>query len=600
MPERTQGNTEELMARFAPNSSRERAEHAHAAVAPAEYSDDPALVDPIQMMNAIRGSEVWPILERGCTDPVEYERRHTGAKHVVGRNRMEGHPVLAACGWMFSGRPEIESFRVNKQSEPAFWEAAGYSRVPGKGTWYDRITELETMVAGIEQATTFCWEVAQRNDRRIGRHYHVDGAAYETHARWLHACEDLELCRALRELEQVPEYLERASAKDIEADRAQRHKEAVESDGPAVRNGPPSPPDDLEEDAVQANEEAQQPQHPKYRKRPNPRTPGEPRVIWQNGHRYVCRDGDAGYRTMGGDARRGQQRRKKKGWSGGIAMQVTEDVLGIAPCVLHNPADVNEHLVLEDLLCKQMRITHRIPEAYVGDRGATITRTKERFNELGIALLTPHRKQNQEMTDRERLRTDTHDEYGFKVCEHCGGATRRTGTEVRNGRMVAVFRCVDPLTRRCETAVQRVPCEAEPLLFGQVARDEELYFELRGGTNKNRENVHALARIRHATVGDSLPIRCKRVGIAHQDLRAALACFLDIFRVCLRFGWLGNWPRVKAMDRPPPQRHQRCPGPPQAPREQGSAAAARPEGRGARAHLQRRAAGRLEADQRAP
>jgi hypothetical protein len=58
-----------------------------------------------------------------------------------------------------------------------------------------------------------------------------------------------------------------------------------------------------------------------------------------------------------------------------------------------------------------------------------------------------------------------------------------------------------------------------------------------------QENAHALSRARHATLGDSLPIRPKRIGIEHQNVPAALACFLDIFRVCLRFGWIGNWPQ---------------------------------------------------------
>ena len=541
----TQGNVEELIAELAPNSTRERASHAYGAENPAEFSDDPDLRDPVKVMRAIRESEVWPILEQGCTDPVEYERRQSGEKHVVGRNRMDGDPVLAACGWMFSRRPEIESFRASNLSNDNFWEAAGYTRPPGKGTWYDRVVELESMVEGIERATAYCWQVAQRHDSRIGRHYHVDGTAYESHSRWHHECPDPTLCRALRQLQQVPEYLERAGAKEIEADRKERHEQPLDAPDLGLPEGPlvaPAEADDLEEQAVEANERLDEQGHPKYRKRLAEREPRQEREVWRDGHRYVCRDGESGYRRIGGP---GTRRRKAKVWNGGIGLQPTEDVLGITPCTLHIPADVNEHLAIEDLLCKQMRITRSVPEAYVGDRGASVRPVKERFNELGIGLVSPYRAQNGNGVGRERLRTDDHDEYGFRTCDHCGGPCKRTGTERRGAHLVATFRCVDPLTPQCNQE-QSVPCDVEPLLFGVVSRDEDLYFELRSGANRNKENAHALARARHATLGDSLPIRPKRIGIEHMDLRAALACFLDIFRVCLRFGWIGNWPKRHA------------------------------------------------------
>lgn len=167
------------------------------------------------------------------------------------------------------------------------------------------------------------------------------------------------------------------------------------------------------------------------------------------------------------------------------------------------------------------------------------------MNEIGT--VSAFRPPDTHVKNRDQLRTDSHDEYGYAYCECCDGPTRRVGTRKnrRTREPYVVFRCLDPKTAACERFEKRVPCSEEWLLFGYENRDSPLYFQLRR-TGKNRgEGPHWHGRTRYNDTSKTPETQAYRVGIGHVRLRAALADFLDIFRVCLRFGWLGTWQNRK-------------------------------------------------------
>jgi hypothetical protein len=140
------------------------------------------------------------------------------------------------------------------------------------------------------------------------------------------------------------------------------------------------------------------------------------------------------------------------------------------------------------------------------------------------------------------------DEYGFHQCEFCGGAVQQSGAaEVgfrldKDKRPVILSRCANPHTIECEFTIQTRSCADEPLPFGVIQRDEELYYQLRAESLPGeRGNAHH--RRKFGNEGKNPDTRVKALGIAIQRLRAAVAHFLDLFRLCLRMGWIGNHPK---------------------------------------------------------
>jgi hypothetical protein len=81
------------------------------------------------------------------------------------------------------------------------------------------------------------------------------------------------------------------------------------------------------------------------------------------------------------------------------------------------------------------------PEAVGGDKalGRRDLREWNAYNEIATVSAIPTR--NREIRDRDRLRTDSYDEYAFAFCECCDGPTRRVGvrTNRRTGEPCVVF-----------------------------------------------------------------------------------------------------------------------------------------------------------------
>jgi hypothetical protein len=81
----------------------------------------------------------------------------------------------------------------------------------------------------------------------------------------------------------------------------------------------------------------------------------------------------------------------------------------------------------------------------------------------------------------------------------------------------------------------------EPLVLGVLGRDSELYFELRN-QGKPFEKSHRNGRTRYGTAANNVDTRPKRVGIEFLELRSSISHFVEVFRLCLRNGWIGNHP----------------------------------------------------------
>ena len=510
-----------------------RATDASELLGASEFSDDGMLRDPVALIEALKGCpEIWPDLQEGTTDPVEWERRQTGSKHVVGGNRMEGDAILLTIPWMLSKEAPITFLAEFVLKNPEIIEAAGFDHVPSRGTLPNRILELEGPMCGaIEEATKKLWLIAQSHQPEIGRHVHVDFTAHQTNAKGFHACLDHDWCMA-NGGDKMPKYLYKAPVALVESER-QRLNGLPPGTEPEVlleRNPPDS---DLEEQVVQEAAEAD-PSHPKYAKHGYKAPRQEAGVYWSDDHRYVCMDPDAGGRKI-----------RKKWWLGYAKGRATCDTLGISCGTVVVAADVNESDAYDDLIDAVEQRTGYKPEAVAGDKalGRRDVRKSNADNE--IATISPHRSPNTHIRDRSWLRTDDHDEYGFVICECCSGPTSRVGIRKVRGRPQLVFRCLDPKTPECERFERRVWCDEESLLFGYEDRESPLYFQLRGIGKSRGEGVHWYGRRRYNDTSKTAETRPYRVGIAHVELRAALADFLDIFRVCLRHGWIGDWPNSR-------------------------------------------------------
>jgi hypothetical protein len=106
------------------------------------------------------------------------------------------------------------------------------------------------------------------------------------------------------------------------------------------------------------------------------------------------------------------------------------------------------------------------------------------------------------------------------------------------------YRCATPATDACYKRLQRRPCDLEWLLLGVISREDPLYYELRN-QGKPSEKAHTNARTRSGQAGKDLTSRPKRIGIPFMTYRAAVGAFLDVFRLCLRHGWLGSHPQPR-------------------------------------------------------
>lgn len=557
------------------NPRERRATKAFELVSATRFSDDKLLKSQAHVVRELMSiPEIYGPLRRATTDPEQLLREEQGRGSRAGRSRMEGDfaPVMAA--WVLDRQPEMQHFH-HYEAESVVWELAGFDQQPSFGTWYSRIVEAEAShIPAWETASRYCWGIVRKEVPGACRNWRMDGTPYETHVTLHHACEDPEACAAAGGAS-MPTRIQRAGIEDINDER-----HAAQKAPPPEEEAEPLPlesgeltrekliaelqeriegwDDDLEEVALE--ETNPEPVIPKHRRRRPPKQPGEKvykEIFIGNKqededdiykHRYECRDPDSGFRIYEKGTRKIRQ------WVGGIAITISDDTTEAQIGQLHIPANVNESTAFLDVLALGVRMTGCLPQNVIVDRGMNTRRNRQACALLGIGMIAPWRSPQPTIRKRYEMRRDTHDEYGIPTCHYCGcsGTTigKNLGFEYRRGKPVITYRCASPVTQDCYRRKQRRPCSLEWLLLGVISREDPLYYELRY-QGKPSERMHGNARKRTGQSGKDLTSRPKRIGIPFMALRAAIGAFLDVFRICLRFGWLGSHPKVRpALVRP--------------------------------------------------
>jgi hypothetical protein len=534
------------------------------------FSDDELMKDDVFLVEQLMDiPELWEPLRIGTTDPDQLEREETGRASRVGTSRMQGDIAPIAVSYLAATKPEMQHFH-HKHRQSKIWELANWQEVPSYVTFWNRITEAEKEhIPAWEQASRFCWTAVRRYVPDAGLHWVIDATAYESHVLAHHDCPDKEKCAAAGGTN-MPEVIQRAGMEEINTERHAKQKEAPEDDnaeplaldGELTRESLLSELDmrlrneDFEEVAL--DETYPEPEMPKYRRKRPKKQPGEKlqKEIWVNDgpksdpntskHRYIVRDPEAGFRIY-----RRPDGKKFRQWLGGFAITITDLTTGCQIAQFHIPGDQNEHTAYLDVLALGVRMTGRLPQNVITDRAYNTRRIRQINALLGIGQISPWRKPHPTVKKRADKRKDTHDEYGIPTCKYCGGpgltvGKKDHGYEIRRGKAVVRYRCAAPIKDICRRKLQRYPFEREWLLFGVVSREDPLYYELRGAA-RPYERAHQNSRTRTGQAGNDLTSRPKRIGIDFMAYRAAVGAFLDVFRLCLRHGWLGSHPQPRAV-----------------------------------------------------
>jgi hypothetical protein len=534
---------------------RTRAAHAYQLEHATRFSDDRKMRNPSWLVREIqRFPEIWDDLERETTDPYTYEKRRASRKHVVGRDRMPGHWVLAGCAWIISKQTDIQAFH-DWSEEHRFWDAAGFdpNRPPSYTTTYERLIELGDCIDGIDNARRKLWHLACHRNSHVARHIHIDGTAVEAHARLHHECLDPAWCAA-NGGKKLPGWVERLDVGNANSARQKENREAPGDNEPADDAEIEAllgsevietvdPWDDLEEVALELIEDGEpdEPLHSKYKKRFKKREalegtkevwirkkPGEPK------HRYTTRDVDAGFRIYTNP----KTGRRMRAWLGFLKMRAVDDFTGAEIASLHIPADEAESAHFIELIERVRDILGFYPEAVTCDKGPNIRPVRRACERLGIGMIAPFRKPNASVKKRQALRQEgVVDEYGYCYCDFCGSPGYKHHYKHRNGVGYTTYYCANPHTEKCRKTLQRKRCDIEPLVLGVLTHDEELYWELRNA-GKPQEKAHRVARARYTTGANNVDTRPKRRGIPFLEFRSALSHFVEVFRLCIRQGWL--------------------------------------------------------------
>jgi hypothetical protein len=482
-----------------------------------EFSADPALRDPVQVVRELKCHPQFlaPIREAAVPE------------HTVGAKRKPGDWLLIYIAYLLTpGVVDMDSFWDANQSS-AMWKEAGFGDwLPCAETLRLRFAELEHALDGFEKANALLIRHARRHEPQIGRITHTDSHAIQTHSSLQHWCTDKEQCKRLIASGRRPNVPLRAEDTLISDERAgdsQVPEEDLDKLPPnALRPLDPNEVHRLGLDEITWGHERQ------YR--------------WyrQNGHLYRLRDGEAGCRRYGGPGQ------KTKFWPGFYGMPVTDALVG-APLVIEvEAADRHEHHLYENAARRAIEATGIAPHAAVFDRGFG-TKAVYRFNTTrGIGTVMPWREPRAGIR-RHHLECEDFDRHGKLRCRHCGGPMEDRGQGLGfyitdGGQPRIRARCILQLDSKCARPAS-VACSQEWRMLQPLNLTDPLYEQLRH-RHGSTERIHLHLRGRYREGGKETIVRFKRTGIGAVKLRAAAIVFIEWFRVLLRHGWLGSWRKI--------------------------------------------------------
>ncbi len=483
-----------------------------------EFSDDPDLQDPVWLVRELKQHpQLLGPLEEMLTPAPARDQFAAPGRRTRGRPRLKGSWLLVYLAFVISRDPAMESFWQRWRDSALWWEA-GFECVPDYDTLRLRFVELEKLEAGrgergektaFRHIADLLISQARRHEPRIGQVIHVDGTAWQTHARLEHVCPDPAKCS---QLSRAAKLITRASDEEVQE---HRHSEAA---GPEPAEG------ELPDGAAPT---AGEDERFKY--------------VWIGGHRYRTRDKTAGAR-MHGQGRKATKRRRKKFWLGGILLAGVDHFLGAPLAVSNIAADEHEHLAYPSLMEEIIEATGGRPLAMTGDKGQSIKSVFEFNTTRGIASVLPWRKPRFNVT-RDQMRRDAYDEHGIPRCRYCGGPSQLESAglgfylDARKTPRLR-FRCLLRHTAECEKA-QSIACSEEWRLLVPINRLTSYYHDVRK-SHEHCERIFRHWRDRYGVAGKNADTRLKRPGLPFQQLRASAALAIEWFRICMRYGWLGS------------------------------------------------------------
>jgi hypothetical protein len=477
-----------------------------------EYSRDPELSDPIYLVRTIKAlPQIWTDLQSETTPA-----------YAGGRRRSEGSYALLYLAFLCSDVIDVKTW-CDRWATSEVWSLAGFDERPNFRSVWLRFTELERYSEAFEHAAQKLIQQAMRHDEKVGRHIHVDGTHFTTHARLVHCCPNPVACQALW---RRPGGLKPAKALTKAADdliKAERHKASAEPE-PAAGTAPPQLASVLVGDPrLKHLDESEVARHAFFE---------------LGGHLYKTRDLTAGVRHFPK-----RERKKERFTEGGQLLMGTCDYIG-APVAVHaTSVGVQEWDAYPALWAKVEAACGERPEAMVTDRGYHVVSVFEHNTRRSVSTIAPWRQPRPGIFP-EDLECARFDRHGVVRCRHCGAPTHQNAPGLGlyfDGRGEPRLRveCSLQHTEECKRP-QSIACSEEWRLLQPINRTDELYHNLLHA-NKNKEGLFHHWRRRYAVAGNAFAERPKRrQSVTCQALRAAAGLLVEWLRICIRHGWLGS------------------------------------------------------------
>jgi hypothetical protein len=481
-------------------------ERAYRAPGATQWSDEPMLLEPVQLLRSFKAHPQF------CNELTE----RTRVAYEGGRKRGEGSYALLYLAFVCSGIVDIKTFR-DRWASSGVWAEAGFLLwKPNYRTLWLRFTELEDYAHVFEEVARKLIEQARRHEARIGRHLHIDGSGFTTHAKAIHCCPDRDGCRQRRM--RVPGELRKAHQEVIEAARHSASGEA-EDESADVELGV------------------------EFLDRSDPRLASiDPAVrlryqwVLQRGHIFRLADRSAGIRGY----KRGP--RSWDYWVGGHFLAVSDDFLQLPVAVHCQSASKMEYRDYDHLYDKAEAAVGRSVTMTV-DRGFHVRSVFEHNLSKGTSTICEWRQPRAGIWP-EDLECEAFDRDGVPRCRHCGDVTHTDGAGLglhhdQRGNSYLLVRCEGRHTTDCERP-QRVPCSLEPRLLQPINRTHKVFWDLYQA-HKNKEGMFLHFRWRYQVAGNDFAERPKRrQSVPVQQLRASAGMLLDWLRACLKHGWLAS------------------------------------------------------------